>query len=96
MPAIRILSDRVANQIAAGEVIERPASVVKELVENALDAQASHLSVDILAGGRGLIRVTDDGPATLSSTQTFAVREQTGDDEPDQQATDRGRHRSVD
>lgn len=58
---IRLLSEQTINQIAAGEVIENPASVVKELIENALDAKATHISIEIGAGGMQLIRVSDNG-----------------------------------
>ncbi len=61
MSKIRVLPDHISNLIAAGEVVERPASVAKELVENAIDAGATRLVIDIEAGGRRLLKITDDG-----------------------------------
>ena len=61
MPKIRILEDRVANQIAAGEVVERPASVAKELIENSIDAQATKIEIEFRNGGKSYLRVEDNG-----------------------------------
>ena len=78
MPRIRILPDILSNKIAAGEVVERPAAVVKELVENAIDAGGRRIVVEIEAGGRRLIRVSDDGAGmdrddTLLALERYAT-----------------------
>jgi DNA mismatch repair protein MutL len=72
MGKIRVLSDTVANKIAAGEVVERPASVVKELLENSLDAGATDLRIEIDGGGRRLIRVADNGSGMLRDDALLA------------------------
>lgn len=70
---IRVLEDRVVNKIAAGEVVERPASALKELVENALDAGARDLRVELRSGGRQLIIVTDDGKGMDRTDATLCL-----------------------
>src|SRR5205809_1177697 len=72
MSKIRLLPDHVANQIAAGEVVERPASVAKELVENAIDAGATRLTIDVEAGGRRLLKVSDDGEGMVRDDAVLA------------------------
>ena len=72
MSKIRVLADHVANQIAAGEVVERPASVAKELVENSIDAGATQITIEIEAGGRRLLKVSDDGEGMVRDDAILA------------------------
>ncbi|MBF0230588.1 MAG: DNA mismatch repair endonuclease MutL [Desulfamplus sp.] len=86
MPEVRILSEIIANKIAAGEVVERPASVVKELIENSLDAGATRISIEVQKGGSDLIRVSDNGYGmsrenAILSIERFATSKLTNDDE---------------
>ena len=71
---IKHLSETLINQIAAGEVIERPASAAKELIENAIDAGATRIEIATAAGGQGLLRITDNGVGMSPDDLTLAVR----------------------
>ena len=74
MGRIHVLSEAVANQIAAGEVVERPASVVKELLENSLDAGSRRIRIQVEAGGKKLIQITDDGCGMVRDDALLGLR----------------------
>ena len=72
MGRIHVLSEHVANKIAAGEVVERPASVVKELIENSIDAGATRIRVNVEAGGKKLIEIVDNGCGMVADDALLA------------------------
>ena len=74
MANVKLLDTSTINKIAAGEVVERPASVVKELVENAIDAGARRIEIEIQNGGKALIRVTDDGIGMSREDAALSVK----------------------
>ena len=74
MNKIRVLPDNLSNQIAAGEVVERPASAVKELIENSIDAGCSDITIEVADGGKTLIRVIDDGLGMSDIDLPIALR----------------------
>jgi DNA mismatch repair protein MutL len=73
MPKIRVLPENLSNKIAAGEVVERPASVVKELLENALDAESTRIIIEVEEGGRSLIQISDNGVGMRPDDALLAI-----------------------